>query len=693
MSLGSQSSVRRFPSRVLIASLLAAAAWSGGVWMDSNAYAGPDDGGTGTVATAGTGQRVKPATAEELGPDVARYRQHITTLSNPYFEGRAPGTNGNRLAADYIEFNLKELGLGPAFPLETKDADGNVTSTRDRASYRQVFTAPFSPRPGDSVKLRQQEVGYGVNGATVNLAPGTDFNVLGYSGSGEITAPLVFVGYAAKNSGKEYDALPEGTALDGKIALVLRFEPMDEHGKSKWDDVRWSMNANLDAKLRAVERAGAAGIILVNAPGADDDRVNSLENIGMGITSRSEGKIPIVMMTVEAADALVKAADKDHRSLMDLRLLADAAPVAITLPGVEPSLKVTLERVPLLTDNVGAILPGKGKLADEFIVIGSHYDHVGYGYIGASPQYKGQIHAGADDNASGTSGNLLVAEKLAETYKALPEGADARSILFLWFSAEESGLVGSAHYVKNPIVPLDKHALMINMDMIGRLREGKFEVGGIGTATGMAEWSQPYWDEFGMKVKATRLGAPNSDHWSFHQKKVPNLFFFTGLHTEYHKPMDVIETINVEGAARVVDLAYRVALDAAQRPETFVFTDGRPTDPVKSDDAAKNEAPAAPARSGVRFGVMPDSYDADANGIVLGEVFENTPAAKAGLKAGDVMTKWNETELANVDAWMPLLGAAKPGDVVKVTYKRKVGDEMKEMVAEVTLVARGPRPQ
>ncbi|MBL8999945.1 MAG: M28 family peptidase [Phycisphaerae bacterium] len=662
-------------SRRVVTALLVAACLTGGVHAEAP--------GVGT-------QRTTPATAEALAPDIDLYRQHITTLSNPFFEGRAPGTTGNRLAADYIEFNLRNLGLGPAFPVETKDADGTVTHSEPRATYRQVFTAPFSPRPGDSVKLREQEAGFTASGAATMFTPGKDFNVLGYSGSGELNAPLVFVGYATRNTGKDYDALPEGTNLEGKIAVLMRFEPMDENGKSKWDDVRWSLAANLDTKLRTVERAGAAGIILVNAPGANDERVGKLEDISLGTARGGEGKLPVVMVTEAAADAMVRAADAEGRSLLDLRKLADEKPVAIDLPRATAAVKVKLERVPLLTDNVGAILPGKGKLSDEFIVIGSHYDHVGYGYLGAQPENRGKLHPGADDNASGTSGNLLIAKKLAEAYKTLPEGSDARSILFLWFSAEESGLVGSAHYVKNPVVPIEKHALMLNMDMIGRLREGRFEVGGIGTAQGMPEWSQPYWDEFGMKVKATRLGSPNSDHWSFHQKKIPNLFFFTGLHAEYHKPQDVIETINIEGGARVVDLAYRIALDAAQRPEPFVFTDGRPADPAKPDEAANNDAPRTP-RTGVRFGVMPDSYDEDADGIVLGEVFDGTPAAKAGLKTGDIMTKWNDTELKNVDAWMPLLGSAKPGDVVKVTYKRKVDGELKEMTADVTLVARGPR--
>ncbi|MBS0195570.1 MAG: M28 family peptidase [Planctomycetes bacterium] len=664
---------------------------------------GPDDG-TKTAATASmvyTGkQHSKAASIEELAEDIEAYRQHITTLSNPFMEGRAPGTHGNRVAADYIEFNVKNLGLLPAFPTETKDAAGNVTGKTERNSYRQVFTAPFSPRPGDSIKLTEQNLSYDASGKKVDLTPGKDYNVIGYSGSGEVNGPVVFVGYATENEDKHFTALPEGTKLDGKIAMVFRFEPMTAEGKSKWTDVRWSLAANMDGKLARLEKAGAAAVILVGPPGADDERNAKLEDMGLGAGGRGALKVPVVMMSMDAADAFVKSADAQHRSLMDLRKLADEAPQAIDLAGAPVSVKTKLERVPLLTDNVGAVLPGRGTLAGEYIVIGSHYDHVGYGYIGAQPENRGKLHPGADDNASGSSGNLLIAKKIAEAYKTLPENANARSVLFLWFSAEESGLVGSAFYTKNPIVPIEKHALMLNMDMIGRLRDGKFEVGGIGTADGLDTWTQPYWDEFGMKVKATRLGAPNSDHFSFQLKKVPNLFFFTGLHKEYHKPADVIGTINVEGGARVVDLVYRIAMDAAQRPEPFVYKDSsRDEDPGEKKDGEKKEGDnkdqqqiGSVSGSGVRFGIAPGDYSGEEKGVLIGEVFADTPAAKGGLKEGDLMTKWGDTVLTGVEGWMPLLQAAKPGDVVKITYQRKVDGKMQELTTDVTLVARSRKP-
>src|SRR5262249_14783677 len=158
----------------------------------------------------------------------------------------------------------------------------------------------------------------------------------------------------------------------------------------------------------------AAGVILVGPPGADDDRTTRLEDMSLGGRRQD---FPVVMLSPKAADGLVKAADKDHRSLLDLRKLADKQGGVIDLPNAKVTLKAKVEKVELMTDNVGAILPGKGKLADEFVIIGSHYDHVGYGYFGSMSNSRGVIHPGADDNASGTSGNLLLAKKLSEAYK------------------------------------------------------------------------------------------------------------------------------------------------------------------------------------------------------------------------------------------------------------------------------------
>jgi hypothetical protein len=640
---------------------------------------------------------IKPTPSEELAPHYITYGQHVNTLANPFFEGRAPGTNGNRVAADYLEFHSRRIGLLPAFPSTITDDDGNEQQA-ERASFRQPFIAPFSSRPGDSLRLKRQRASIDVQGVTTPLRHAVDFNVLGPSGNGTVSGQPVFVGYSIDNARREYTTYPEGTSLEGKIAIVMRFEPINDEGKSRWADLRWSAAANLDPKLAAAEKAGAAGIILVNPPGAVDERMGRLEDLSLTGSRRA---VPMVMMSAEAADRLVQAGDTLGRSLLDLRTLADEAGTIIDLPNTTVSLDVEIERVTLWTDNVGAILPGKGDLAEEFIVIGSHYDHVGYGYFGSrDPDPRGKIHYGADDNASGTSGVLLSAQRLAEAYAKLPDDANARSVLFLWFSAEESGLVGSRHYARNPIVPMSQHAMMINMDMIGRLRENRLELGGVGTAEGLEDWLQPYISESGLVVKQTRSGFGPSDHASFTAVNVPTLFFFTQLHREYHTPADTADTINVEGAVKVADLAFRVAYDAALRPEPFGFSVGggrarrEPAPQAAADPQAAPADPAQPAPAvggmgtGVRFGIAPGDYSGEDPGVLVGEVFPDLPAAQAGLKAGDLMIKWNGTTLADVESWMPLLMAAKPGDIVTIVYMR----DGKEMTTQATLVARARRP-
>lgn len=634
----------------------------------------------------GTG--TTPATVEELKSDILVYTQHINTVANPYMEGRAPGTTGNRRAADYIEFCFKKYGFTPAFPLETKDADGNVLSSVPSANFRQEFVAPASLRPGDSIKLISSSAEYAIeSGPQVNLVAGTDYNVIGYSGKAEATGKLAFVGYSLRKGENDYATYADADSLEGKIAVIFRFEPMDENGKSLWATDRWSPAASIEPKLRAAADRGAAGIILVNPPGAQDDRVNKLED--MGLTGNRSLKIPVVMMSIEAAGRLLSAADTQNRSLLDFRTTADKAGGVIDLPNATVTLKAEIERVPTLSDNVGGILAGKGNLAEEIIVIGAHYDHVGYGYFGSrDPKGRGRLHPGADDNGSGTSGLLLVAEKLSKAYAQLPEGSNARTIFFMAFSAEESGLNGSRYYTKNMIRPLDKHYLMLNMDMIGRLREDELEIHGVGTAVGLADFTQPFIDDSGMKVAVKRSGFGPSDHSSFTTARVPVLFFHTGLHDEYHMPTDFAWTINCEGAARVCDLVSRIAMAAAARPEPLPFGDGKPAEPTTEEP--KDAQASTPLQGvGVRFGIAPGDYSGEEKGVLIGEVMEGLPAEKAGLKSGDLMTSWNGTALESVEAWMPLLGKHKAGDKVVITYTR----DGKEMTTEATLVARARRQE
>ena len=655
------------------------------------------------LAHAATAQHVPtpttvPTSLTDLESDVRIYTQHIYTISDPFMEGRAPGTVGNRRAAEYLEFYFKKFGFSPAFPTETKNPEGEVLSNVPGTSYRQEFIAPASLRPGDSTKLTNARVEYtgGEQDPEVlnKLASGQDFNVIGYSGSGDATGALAFVGYSLRKGEDGYATYADDVNIDGKIALVFRFEPMNADGESLWATDRWTPAAAIESKLRAAADRGAAGIILVNPPGAKDERVGKLED--MSLTGNRSLKIPVVMMSTVAADRLVRAADTQHRSLMDLRMIADREGGVIDLPGATVTLGATIERVPLIADNVGGILAGRGDLAEELIIIGAHYDHVGYGYFGSrDAKGKGRLHPGADDNASGTSGLLLVAEKLAKAYAALPEGSSARSVLFMGFSAEESGLVGSRHYTKNMIRPLDKHYLMLNMDMIGRLRDDKIEIHGVGTAVGLADFARPFIDESGMTVAVKKSGFGPSDHSSFTTARVPVLFYHTGLHDEYHMPTDHAWTVNYEGGARVCDLISRMALAAALNPQPMPFGDGKPkptsNDPGPSANADPNADPASPSMrsTGVRFGVSPGDYSGDEPGVLIGEVFDDLPAAKAGLKAGDLMTSWNGEKIDSVEAWMPMLQKAKPGDKVVITYTR----DGKEMTTETTLVARARREE
>lgn len=653
-------------------------------------------------------------TNEELESDVRTYKQHIFTLADPYMEGRAPGTEGNRRAAQYVEWNFRKLGLLPAFPQSVAGDDAPLepaaANQTEQFSYRQRFVAPPSTRPGDSVRVASQEckIYSGRGEERRNLIAGTDFNTLGYSPTGSAGGPMegnvVFCGYAIDEGESGYTSFPRDNDgkkihLDGKIAVILRFEPMNDEGKSKWSSSRWSANADLTNKIDTVIDLGASAVVLVNPPGADDNRAKTLGDLSMGLSSRAR-KVPVIMLSNEMANAFVQDADEQGRDLMTLRKVADDTEkeqAYIELNRASMSINVDVQRTPLMTDNVGAILPGAGDLKDQYLIIGSHYDHVGYGYFGSGNGEKGKgiLHPGADDNASGTSGNLLVAKRLAEAYAKMDENTPRRTIVFMAFSAEESGLNGSKHYVNHPIKDLSTHSLMINMDMIGRLKDDKLEFSGVGTGEGLKDFVQPYIevDSCGMTVASKPSGLGPSDHASFAQSNVPALFAFTGLHEDYHKITDTPDLINYDGASKIVDLVYRIALDAAQYKPGFPFISATGRITAKKDGAADPHAgdpndPNATGQSmrgvGVQFGIAPGDYGGNEEGILIGDVLEGKPAEKAGLKKGDLLKKWNDTDLIDVEQWMGLLSKHKPGDKVKIVYLR----EGKELTTEVELVAR-----
>ncbi|MBX9736256.1 MAG: M28 family peptidase [Phycisphaerales bacterium] len=657
--------------------------------------------------------------------DEALYTQHLFTLSNPFFEGRAPGTRGNVLAAEYIEFYFRsQLALTPAFPdAPMPPAEGETAETPTPfRSFRQPF------QRGTELRVSNEALVLSADGpsAESTFTAGSDFNTLGFSGSGDVSAPLVSAGYAIDAGANGFRSFPEGeTDLKGKIVLLFRFEPLNDQGRSRLVDPEqggFSPAASIAVKIGAVIRRGASGVIIVNPPGVDDPRANVLETAISTQQMMSSQSVPVAMVSEAAGDRLLKSLGS---SLMATRKIADEGKQIQTFGERPVRLAASVARVPVMTDNVAGVLRGRGSLADEYVIIGGHYDHLGYGFFGSrAPKPRGIIHNGADDNASGTAGVLLVARQLADAYAALPADREARSIIFIAFSAEESGLHGARQFIRKAPIPADKTYAMLNMDMIGRLRNGKIDIDGFGTATQWPEIVQPLIAKYPLTPKYGKSGRGPSDHAEFFGAGIPVLHFFTGLHAEYHTPQDVYTTTNPLGAVLVTRLVSDVAMDLATREGKLTFQNSRsrsditgdrddveptpiapvpdvrptarPVSPASSSPAPSNPAsPAAPAdpaaaprtldtgaapeqgpgRAGpmsgmrVRFGIAPGDYSGE-DGVVVGDVYPDTSAAEAGLKEGDRMTRWNDKPLKSVEDWMPLLVTHKPGDKVRIVYVR-----------------------
>ncbi len=303
------------------------------------------------------------------------------------------------------------------------------------------------------------------------------------------------------------------------------------------------------------------------------------------------------------------------------------------------------------TKNVIAFLDNK---AENTIIIGAHYDHLGRGMDGNSlePEPQGKIHNGADDNASGVAGVLALAK-----YYSKNKVQEKYNFIFMCFSGEELGLLGSKYFTEHPTTDLGKVDCMVNMDMIGRLPENKaLLVGGIGTSPAFGEITKKYSND-GLKISIDSSGIGSSDHTSFYLKNLPVLFFFTGAHTDYHKTTDDTEKINFAGEVQVLTLVTKFINEIDNLPK-LTFT------PTKS-----NQSMSASTRMKVTMGVMP-SYASDGKGLKIDAVSEGKPAQKAGLLAGDIIQKIGDFEITDIQTYMTALGHFNKGETTPIKVLR-----------------------
>lgn len=599
-----------------------------------------------------------------LTPAEERLKADVTFLAADAQEGRAPGTKGIEASADHIAGVFKKAGLKPA-----PGADG----------YFQEFKISGQA----ALKGDQKLVFNGPDGKRIEGIFKTQFTPLGIGSSASLAnVPIVLAGYgitANEPAHKlDYDDYA-GIDVKGKAVLIIRREPRQDDESSPFEGSKASSFATFRHKATNAFQHGAVAVLLVN----DLAKLGSGDsNIGFGAGGFDPlSKLPFVMLKRDFADQLLAAAHAPSLADAEHAIDSDLKPRSQELKGFTLDLSVAIERPGIVTKNVVGVLEGKGPHADQTVVIGGHYDHLGRGGMmsGSLAVFSKDIHNGADDNASGTSMVLELARRLAGRADPLP-----RRVVFIAFSGEEKGLLGSEYYVEHPLFPLKSTVMMINCDMVGRLNDkNELTMIGTGTSPGLKELVDVLGQSAGLKVKQVAGmtdGFGGSDHQPFHAKRVPVLFAFTGLHRDYHRPSDDSNLINYAGMGRIADYLELIALDVIRRPDRPIFVEV--ATPARGHAAAR---PPADMGSGAYLGTMPDYADESKNGLKLADVRSGGPAAKAGLKGGDVVIKIGGKPIGTIYDFMESLAHYKPGDKVDVVVKR----EGKDVTLPVTL---GSRP-
>ena len=586
-----------------------------------------------------SGALAEPAKLDGVDPD--RYVGHVRFLAAPEMKGRGAGTPELEQAAAYIAGQFRDLGLEPA------GGDG---------SYRQPFvvTTGASMGPRNRFVARRE-------GSELTLEPGRDYVPVSFSSAGFVTGGVVFAGYGVSAAEFAYDDYFHLDVKD-KIVLVLRYEPQQFAEKRGADQGGYTHHSHLISKAINARDRGAKALLLVNGE-LEGEEEDLLLKFG-SLAGPEDAGIVVAHAKNEAVDEWLSW---EGKSLAQLQAEIDEGyrPRSFSLPaGLTISLEVDIERKQAEVHNVAGYFPGD---SDEYVIVGAHYDHLGLGdQSSLSPSRIGEVHPGADDNASGTAGLIELARLFARHQESL-----SRGMLFVAFAGEEIGLLGSSHWVDHPTLPLDKAIAMINMDMIGRIRKSKVYVGGVGTGSTFESLLETASKHHDLRIDLTQTGYSSSDHTTFVGKRIPVLFFFSGLHADYHKPSDTWEKIKGDDAADLLEMIAEVAreLQAAAKPPEFVAVDSPRQGAGRSGGGGGY---------GPYFGSVPDFGEIE-SGVKFADIRPGSPAAKGGLQAGDILIQFGDKTVKNLYDFTYALRGSKVGDVVQVKVLRQ-GQEISARV-------------
>ena len=548
--------------------------------------------------------------------------QHISYLASDSLKGRLPGTEEDRLAALYIAAEFRKAGLQLL-------ADDGL----------QAFEVITDLETGASNYLKFGDI-------SAELSE--DFAPFPFTGNKEVSAGLVFAGYgfeidSDEASWNDYENLD----VTDKWVMVLR-------GSAEIDSTASPFHAysnERDKTMLAADK-GAAGILFVSGPNFDqEDKLIDLD--------RREGKvsIPAIHISRNTADKIVSGSGNSIAGLE--KILNSTRKPASFDTDISLSAGAEVNPTTTTTYNVIAYLEGSDpQNPDQHIVIGAHYDHLGMGGAGSSSRKPDTtaVHNGADDNASGVAALIEIAEGLA-----LGTEKPSNSYLFIAFGAEEMGLLGSKHYVNNPILPLEEARAMINLDMVGRLRNQQLQVGGVGTAVESEEIVTRLIVHDSLVLSTTMEGFGASDHSSFYGKDIPVLFLTTGAHTDYHTPEDDIESINLEGMVTIADYTSRIAQYIDHMDSSLTYQEA----------GSKVRYPGRRGRL-IALGITPDYTDNDdKDGMRVDFVTSGKPAHNGGMRKGDFIMAIEGKPVNGIYDYMYRLSKVSKGQIIVVTVKRE----------------------
>ena len=557
--------------------------------------------------------------------DATELQQYVGFLASDSLQGRKPGTAGINVAATYIRDHFRSAGLKPL--------------GENGFQWFEVVT---------DVSLGEKNAfefeGFG---AVIRK----DFMPLSFSASSQVTAPVAFAGYGFdidSDSLKWNDY--GGIDVKDKWVMVFRADPDLDDPESEFipfSDVR--------SKVLTAKDKGAAGLLLVTPKGLEkDDKLMPLAVENNEVTAG----IPIINITRELADKILKKSRITCDSL-DRAIIANKAPGSFQTDEVVTATTEVIQNREK-TANVMALLEGTDPLLhDEYLVVGGHYDHLGFGGAGSGSRMPdtSAVHNGADDNASGTALVMALAKRLAMEKNQL-----RRSIIFVAFSSEETGLIGSKYFIDHPPVDVKKIKTMFNFDMVGRFDKEKnsISVSGTGTSEEADSLLSSLEDKLPFAVVHSPDGYGPSDHASFYSSGIPVFYFNTGVHLDYHTPFDDTEKLDFDAERAIGEYAASVITAVDNFPRALTFR----------ESGKKEQAGRSGRRLKVTLGIMPDFAGAEKKGLRIDGVTKDGPADRGGMKKGDIITGINGLTVGNIYEYMARLQKLKHGMTVNVEVIR-----------------------